>query len=408
MDTSIDLSGMTPKHAEHYQRSLKSIPWATQTNAKRYDGELVPSRPPFLKRAKGCRVWDLDDKEYIDFKASLGPIILGYQYPLIEDAIKNQLSNGVLFSMASPIEIEAAEAILNTLGWAEKIRFMKTGADVCACCLRLARSKTKRNKFATSGYHGYQDWFALTWPNNGVPDVLNDFSHSLPYGDIAAIEALFDEHGSELAAVIVSPFEWDQAPSQKFLKTLRAKCSEYGSVLIFDEILTGFRLAKGGAREFFDVEPDLAAYAKAIANGYPLSAYAGKAEFMDTLDKTIITTTYAGETLSLAASQAVMQVLNNEPVIDHIHVLGQTMRDAFDDIFREFNYPAHTVGLSPAVTIQFEGDESEQSAKRVELFNILYEKGIFANKEWFITYSHTASDIAKTVDEMHQAVKQIS
>ena len=166
MKDPIDISGMTPKHAAHYQRALKSIPWATQTNAKRYDGELIPSRPPFIKKAKGCRIWDLDDKEYIDYKASLGPIILGHQYPEVDDAVRKQMESGVLFSMASPLEAEAAEAILNTLGWAEKIRYMKSGADVCACCLRLARSKTKRNHFLTSGYHGYQDWFALEWPNN--------------------------------------------------------------------------------------------------------------------------------------------------------------------------------------------------------------------------------------------------
>ncbi|MDQ8183114.1 aminotransferase class III-fold pyridoxal phosphate-dependent enzyme [Pelagicoccus sp. SDUM812005] len=407
MNPSIDLSSMSPRHAAHYASALKRIPWATQTNAKRYDGELVPSRPPFLKRAKGCRVWDLDNKEYIDYKASLGPIILGYQYPDVDDAVSRQMFEGVLFSMASPLELEAAEAILNTLGWADKIRFMKTGADVCASCLRLARSKTKRNHFLSSGYHGYQDWFALAWPNNGIPQDLNAYSHAIEYGDLQAVDDVFETWGHDLAAVIVSPVEWHKEPDPAFLKKLREKCDAYGSVLIFDEVLTGFRLAKGGAQEFFGVTPDLAAYAKGIANGYPLSAYAGKADFMNALDQTIITTTYAGETLSLAASKATMQVFQQEPVFEHIAKLGQTLRDGFDSIFQEFSYPARTVGLAPAVTIRFEGDSAAQSAARIKLFDQLYQRGIFANKEWFITYSHQESDIAETLEKLRDSLKAI-
>ncbi|MDQ8198018.1 aminotransferase class III-fold pyridoxal phosphate-dependent enzyme [Pelagicoccus enzymogenes] len=407
MNSQIDLSKMTPAHAAQYANASKRIPWATQTNAKRYDGELIPSRPPFLKRAQGCRVWDLDGKSYIDYKASLGPIILGYQYPEVDDAVRKQMQDGVLFSMASPLELETAEAILGTLGWADKIRYMKTGADVCASCLRLARSKTGRNHFLTSGYHGYQDWFALAWPNNGIPTDLHKFSHAIEYGDLQAVDEVFDSVGHELAAVIVSPVEWHKAPSPKFLQKLRDKCDAYGTVLIFDEVLTGFRLAKGGAAEYFGVTPDLSAYAKAIANGYPLSAYAGKSEFMNALDRTIITTTYAGECLSLAAAKATMDVLRREPVNEHIAALGQTLRDGFDSIFQESSFPARTEGLPHAPTIQFAGNEEEQSAARIKLFDQLYQRGIFANKEWFITYSHQERDIAETLEKFRDSVKSI-
>lgn len=408
MNTQIDLSKMTPAHAAHFANASKRIPWATQTNAKRYDGELVPSRPPFLKKAKGCRVWDLDSKEYIDFKASLGPIILGYQYPEVDDAVRKQMNEGVLFSMASPLELETAESILGTIGWADKIRYMKTGADVCASCLRLARSKTGRNHFLTSGYHGYQDWFALAWPNNGIPSDLQKYSHSIEYGDLQAVDAAFESVGRDLSAVIVSPVEWHKEPNPEFLRKLRAKCDAFGVVLIFDEVLTGFRLSKGGAAEYFGVTPDLAAYAKGIANGYPLSAYAGKEEFMDVLDRTIITTTYAGDCLSLAAAKATMDVFSREPVFEHIASLGQTLRDGFDAIFQEFSLPARTVGLPHAPTIQFAGNEEEQSATRIALFEQLYRRGIFANKEWFITYSHQESDIAETLEKFRDSVKAIA
>ena len=399
-------TGMTASHEALYLRALKIIPWATQTNAKRYDADLIPARPPFIERAKGCRMWDLDNKEYIDFRCSLGPIILGYLYAEIDNAVRQQMDKGALFSMASPLEIETAEAILETVGWADKIRFMKTGADACACSLRRARSFTGRDHLLTSGYHGYQDWFALAWPNSGVPKSLNDYVHLIDYGDLEAIDRIFDRKGDQLAAALVVPVEWDREPSAEYLQKLRSKCDEYGTLLIFDEVLTGFRLGKGGAQEYFGITPDLSAYAKGMANGYPLSAYAGKARYMDTLNQTIITTTYAGETLSLAASKAVMEVIKREPVFDHIFAMGERLREGFDAIFNETGFPARTVGLAPAVTIVFEGDEKQSSARRRDLFNILYENGIFANNEWFISYSHQAGDIDETLDKMREALKE--
>lgn len=399
---------MTPKHQSAFERALESIPWATQTNAKRHDSDGVTTRPPFIKRAKGCRMWDLDDKEYIDFRSALGPITLGYAYPEVDDAVRKQIEKGILFSMASPIEVEAAESILNTIGWADKIRFMKTGADANACCLRLARSYTGRDHLLTSGYHGYQDWFTLGWANPGIPESLNQYVHAIDYGDLESIERIFSECGNDLAAVVIVPVEWWREPSKEYLETLRKKCDEYGTLLIFDEVLTGFRLGKGGAQEYFSVTPDLAAYAKGIANGYPLSAFAGKAQYMDTLNRTTITTTYAGETLSLAAAKAVMNIMNREPVIEHLFAMGERLREGFDSLFSETNFPAKTVGLSPAITIQFEDEVDLHSPLRASLFDELYKLGIFANKEWLVNYSHQPEDIDKTVEAMSKAIKQIA
>ncbi|MFQ5752537.1 MAG: aminotransferase class III-fold pyridoxal phosphate-dependent enzyme, partial [bacterium] len=157
---------MNSKNAKHYQKALRRIPWATQTNAKRWYPDEVKFMPPFIKRAKGCRLWDLDDREYIDYRCALGPIILGYGYPEVETAVREQMKSGVLFSMASPIELETAEAIIENVPWLEQIRFMKTGADACSSCVRLARAYTRRDHILTSGYHGYHDWFVLNWPNS--------------------------------------------------------------------------------------------------------------------------------------------------------------------------------------------------------------------------------------------------
>jgi glutamate-1-semialdehyde aminotransferase len=399
---------MTPKHQELFDRALELMPWGTQTNAKRLLPGCEESMPPFIKRGDGCRMWDLDDKEYIDYRCALGPIILGYRYPEVEEAVRKQMENGILFSMASPLELETAEKISKMVPWIDQIRFMKTGADACTCATRLARSYTQRDHILTSGYHGYHDWFAFQWPNNGVPDALKQFIHEVSYGDVEAVERVFDEYGDQLAAAIVEPYDWEEVPGEAFLKTLRQKCDETGTVLIFDEILTGFRLAPGGAQEYYGITPDLVGFAKAMANGYPISAYAGKRHLMEQLNKTIITTTYAGETYSLAAANAVMDVMQSEPVHDHIQRMGQRLKDGMDEIIRETGIPGHTGGVPHMPLIKFDfKDDSKRQEMMNRFFVQLYKRGIFANHRWLISYSHQASDIDETLDKMRDSLKQI-
>ena len=398
---------MSPRNEAHLRRALQTIPWGTQTFAKRADRDGLSNRPAFIQRARGCRMWDLDGREFIDYRAALGPIVLGYHDDEVDEAVRRQLDDGVLFSMASPIEAEAAEAILEVVGWAEKIRFMKTGADATACCLRLARSRTGRDHFLTCGYHGYQDWFAFNWPRPGVPDALRAFVHEIPYGDIEACDRIFDAFGAQLAAAVTVPLEWHLDPDPAFLAHLRRRCDETGAALVFDEILTGFRLAPGGAAEHFGITPDLAAFAKGIANGYPLSAYAGKREWMDTLEQTVITTTYAGETLSLAAALAVMGIYRREPVQTELAKRGARLRAGFHEIFRETGFPASTVGVDPGFVIDFRPAGAGAESLHRRLFEALYDHGIFANEQWFVTYSHQPADLAETLDAMRRAVTKI-
>ena len=398
---------MASQNDSHLERALRTMPWGTQTNAKRPLRDGITERPAFIKRASGCRMWDLDGREFIDYRAALGPIILGYKYEAVDEAVRRQMKRGTLFSMASPIEAEAAEAILQTVGWAEQIRFMKTGADVCTCCLRLARSRTGRDHMLTIGYHGYHDWFAFDWPNPGVPESLKQYIHAVPYGDTEAVDKVFAEHGENLAAAIVVPIEWHMAPDKAFLQHLRDKCDEFGSALIFDEVLTGFRLGKAGAVGAFNIVPDMVGYAKGMANGYPVSAFAGKREWMETLNQTVITTTYAGETLSLAAVIAVMDIFNKEPVHEHIARQGKVLREGFSEIFQESGFPAATIGVDQGCVIDFSAAADKAESLHCQLFNKLYSKGIFANEQWFITYTHHASDIDQTLEAMRQSIREI-
>lgn len=392
----------------YLERAERSIPWGTQTNGKRAHLDGIRNRPAFIKRAKGCRMWDLNGREFIDYRAALGPIVLGYGHPAVDEAVRRQLEEGVLFSMASPIEVEAAESILETLAWPDQIRFMKTGVDVCAACLRLARSRTGRDHFLTCGYHGYQDWFAVAWPNSGVPGPLRSFVHEIAYGDVEAAERTFAQHGPELAAVLVNPVDWNQPARREFLARLRSLCDAHGAALIFDEVLTGFRLARGGAREYFDIVPDLGAYAKGIANGYPLSAYAGRREWMRTLDQMVLTTTYAGETLSLAAAIQVMEIYRTEPVHAHLFTVGKQLRTGMEAIFAKRGLPATTTGLDCAPAISFKPAGPDGPRLHDALFEALYAKGIFVNEQWFVTYAHKATDIEETLDALDSCVSGLS
>jgi glutamate-1-semialdehyde 2,1-aminomutase len=397
---------MTSKNQQHYLKAQELIPWATQTNAKRYKIEQDPM-PPFIDRGLGCRIWDLDDKEYIDYRCSLGPILLGHRHPAVEEAVHQQMEKGVLFSMAAPVELEAAEGILQNIQWAEQIHFMKTGNDANSCCVRLSRSLTGREHILSVGYHGYNDWFACHWPHSGVPDAVRSLVHEVAYGQIEQLESTFAEYGSQIACAVVEPYDWSENPGHDFVKRLRQLCDRYGSLLVFDEILTGFRMALGGAAAFYGVTPDFSAFAKALANGYPLSAFVGKREVMSALNRTVLTTTHSGETLSLAACRATMQVLRAKGVYDHLYAMGRRLREGFSEICREYNAPAVMTGLEVAQTIRFNVPEPENVKMYDRFYSLLYQHGIFANVRWFISLAHQPADIDETLDKMRMAMKEV-
>lgn len=404
-------------NSDFYQRALRTIPWGTQTNAKRLDPAMGEAMPAFIERAEGCRMMDLDGKWYIDYRSALGPISLGYKYPIVEAAVRAQLDKGVLFSMASPIEVEVAEAMCAMIPGMEQVRFMKTGNEVNTAAIRLARAKTGRSKIAICGYHGFDDWFGCgtgkaptSFPRegNGVPPELDPLVIRLPYADTDYARQVFAEHGHELACVLTVPYNWDAVVGHEFLAYLRQATTAHGAVLIFDQVLTGFRLARGGAQEYFGIIPDLSTYAKAIANGYPLAAFGGKYEFMDALDHVIITTTYAGETLSLAAAAATLNVMRTELVHKHIWKQGQKIMDGFDRLAADLGKPWHSFGLAPAAQFHFSDNEGENVALRNAFFRGLFERGIFPARPFLINYSHDNTAIDETLVAFQGALEDVA
>jgi len=393
------------KNEQHLNAALELIPWGTQTNAKRHSKEMGAAMPAFIERAKGCRMWDLDGREYIDYRCALGPIILGYCYPAVDDAVRAQMSKGSLFSMASPLELEVAKEIHAMVPGAEMVRFMKTGADANMCCVRIARAYTGRERLVTCGYHGYHDYFMTGPQGNGVPQCVRELVDAVPYGNLERLNEVFAAKGGQIAALLMEPYNWGEDLSGEFVREARRLTERHGALLIFDEVLTGFRLAKGGAQEFFGVVPDLASYAKALANGYPLSAYTGKREYMSKLNEFVLTTTYAGEMISLAAAKATLAVMRNEPVHAHNRAMGERLMAGMRQVGARAGVNLKALGapVAPRFAI-IDEDKGREEALNTAWRRQLYAHGVFPG--WFMNYSHQPADIDETVEKAHKAMRK--
>jgi len=310
------------KSEEFLKRALETIPLGTQTFSKSRTQYPLGVSPYFLNRAQGCRVWDLDGNEYIDFNSGLASITLGYKDPDVNYAVRSQLDEGVLFSLSHPIEVQVAEKIVEMVPCAQMVRFGKNGSDATAGAIRLARAYTGRDHVAICGYHGWQDWYiGSTSRNLGVPQATRDLTHPFNYNDIDSLHQLFCGRPDQIAAVILEPMNSIE-PKENFLEQVKELTHKNGAILIFDEMITGFRLANGGAQEYFKVTPDLATFGKGLANGYPLSAVTGRGELMRLFEEVFFSFTYGGETLSLAAALATLTKLQRQPVIETLRRQG--------------------------------------------------------------------------------------
>ena len=386
-----------------FERARHLMPWGTQTNAKRPDPALADVMPLFIERAEGCRMQDIDGRWFTDYRAALGPIILGYRHPTVEVAVRAQMEKGVLFSMAAPIEVAVAEQLVAMVPGLEQVRFMKTGHEANAAAVRLARAFTGRDHLFTCGYHGHSDWFA-SGEGSGVPRALDALVTRLPYGGLRAAERAFAEKGDRLAALLMVPYDWGEDVAHDFVHRMRELTRAHGALLLFDQVLTGFRLMLGGAQEYFGVIPDLSIYAKALGNGYPLSAFGGRRDVMAKLSDVMITITHGGEALSLAAADATLRVLRTEPVLDHLWRMGERLREGFDTAARALGLPFHTYGLPPAVRFRFHPEPATDLTLRQRFFRELLQRGIFPADPFLLTAAHLPADIDETVVAIRDAL----
>ncbi|MCU1411438.1 MAG: aminotransferase class [Rhodoglobus sp.] len=317
---------------ERYTRSLeylataeKVIPLGTQTYSKSRKTFPPGLAPLYATKARGSHIWDVDGNEYVDLMSALASVNLGYADPEINAAVAAQLENGTTISLTHPIEAEVAQLIIDLVPSAEKVRFGKNGSDATTAAIRIARGFTGHDDVITCGYHGWQDWYIGVFPsrNLGVPRAYSDLIHPVPFNDLAAMEA--ELKARPTAAVILEPMTTDW-PAEGYLEGVRELATKYGAVLVFDEMVTGFRFANGGAQEYFGVTPDLSTFGKGVANGYPLSAIVGRADLMTVLETAFFSGTFGGELLSLTAARVVLERIKSTDVIQQLAVKGEALR----------------------------------------------------------------------------------
>lgn len=396
------------KSLELLERAKKVIPCATQTLSKGYTQWSVGAAPLFLDSAKGAEVFDVDGNAYIDYAMALGPFILGYGDPDVDAAILEQLKKGTMFTLPHPLEVEAAELIVESVPCAEMVRFGKNGSDATSAAIKLARAYTGKEKIIVCGYHGWQDWYiASTERNKGVPQSYKDLVIKMEYNHIASLELILKNHPGEIAGLILEPV-YVNPPHAGYLESIREITKKYGIVLIFDELFTGFRWSLGGAQEFFNVIPDLACFGKAMANGMPISAIAGKREIMKEFEEVFFSFTYGGETLSLAATVATIKKLKKENVHQYIWEIGQYLKDGVEKLIKknDLNEYLGILGYPFKSAFNFKATNEVSSLEMKTYFQQeCASRGVLFIGYHLCSFAHTKADIDFTLEVYDDVMK---
>ena len=389
------------KSQEYLVKAEKIIPCQTQTFSKgpKYFPKGVS--PVYIQRGQGSHVWDVDGNKFIDFILGLGPITLGYNYPVVNEAIKKQLEDGIIFSLPHPLEVELSELLTELIPCAEMVRFSKNGTDVTNAAVRLARAYTGKPKIAYYGYHGGgNDWYGITTDKNaGILKILRDYIVPFEYNNIDSLWKAFATHRDEIATVIMEPMI-NIPPKNNFLEEVKELTHKKGAVLIFDEIVTGFRWALGGAQEYFNVTPDLATFGKGIANGMPLNVLVGKAEIMRLLEDVFFSYTFAGECLSLAAGLATIQEMRDKKTIEHCWRIGERLMQGLTILGVQcMGYPCRPMLILPNDSPYMRSLVIQELTKR----GILIHSGLLLN----FCFSHSEKDIVQFLNAFEIVLKLI-
>lgn len=406
MPNKIDLNNDYPvieKSEDLFKRSLGLIPSNTQTLAKGPTQYVNGMAPKYLVRGKGSHVWDVDGNEYIDYNMGIGPLSLGYAYPKVDEAIKKQLKNGITFSLVHPLEVEVAEIIRDIIPNAEMVRYSKTGADVTSAAVRLARAYTGKNKILCCGYHGWHDWYvSVTARNHGVPEAVQAITYTFDYNNIDSLKDSIDD---DVAAVILEPVVF-QEPKDNFLHKVADLCKEKNVVLIFDEMWTGFRMALGGAQEYFGITPNLATYSKAVANGMPISILTGKKEIMQLADEDIFFyTTFGGEALSLAAVKATITEMKEKNVPAYLDKQGAILKDGYNRIAEKLGMDyTKASGYNWRSIISFDAKAGDPLILKSLVQQEMFKRGVLWGGFHNMSFSHSDEDIEHTLKAYEQVL----
>jgi glutamate-1-semialdehyde 2,1-aminomutase len=362
--------------------------------------------PQFVAEAKGCRFVDTTGRVYVDWVVGWGSALLGYRRPEIEEAIRKQLSAAPTLTMPHALEVEVAERIVEMVPCAEMVGFGKNGSDAVTAAVRLARAVTERDVVLQFGYHGFHDWFAAgDGAIRGIPVCFSGLVHPFPYNDIAALESLFDQHRGKVAAVVMEPFR-TELPRDGFLEKVRDLTHRHGALLVFDEMITGFRVARGGAQELTGVVPDLACFGKALSNGMPLSAFTGPRDLMRSADSVGVDMGCRGETLSLAAARAALDLYAAEPIAERAAEVGRAVAAGIEEAAAREKIPLRLVGHPARLELEFEDYGRLTKNALLGLFvQGCLDRGIVTNGLIFPTAAHDGDAIEATIRAAREALR---
>jgi glutamate-1-semialdehyde 2,1-aminomutase len=400
---------------ELQERAERLVPGGCHTYAKG-DDQFPESAPRFITHGKGCHVWDVDGREFIEYAMGLRAVTLGHAYPAVIEAVARQLPLGTNFNRPAVIEVEAAEKLLSFIPGADMVKFCKDGSAALDGAVKLARCHTGRDMIAICGDHPFfssSDWFiGTTGIPGGVPEAIRRLTVKFRYNDLPSLERLFDQYPAQIACVVLEAARTEE-PHQGFLEGLQALCRRHGAITVLDEMITGFRWSKGGAQQVYGIVPDLSCFGKALANGFALSALAGKRELMELGGLNhkrervfLMSTTHGAETHALAAGIATMQVYENEDVIGHLYAQGERLRAGVGAAVAEFELKDR-FGLigRPCSLLYFTRDGSGEPSQpfRTLFLQELLKRGVLA-PSFIMSYSHQNAEIDRTIEVIRECL----
>lgn len=383
------------------EKARKLIPSQTGTFSRAASSFVEGVYPSYVDSASGSEFTDVDGNTYLDYLCGLGPITLGYNYHRVNDAIIKQLNKGILFSLPHPIEIELSELISQIIPHTDMVKFEKSGSNAVTAAVRVARAFTKRDKIAYCGSGGvWHDWqAAMVSRDGGVPSFNQNLIKIFDYNDIDGLNQIFEDNKNEIAAIVLEPTHFEK-PKKDFLKNVRKIADNNNSLLILDEIVTGFRFDLGGAQKFFDIKGDLVCFGKGMSNGLPISAITGPEEFMNTFDSLWVSSSNNMEVLSMAGCLETIKEMKEKKTIEHCWRIGQKLFDGWNNIASKYNFNLKMEGYPIRMNPKFFDSKMKESLPfKAVAFQEMVKKGFFISplNAIYLSYSHSNENIEKTL-----------
>jgi len=402
-----------PKSESIYEAGKKVIPGGV-IGTRRPENFVPGAYPLYVKEGKGSHFKDVDGNEYIDFLAGFGPVLLGHAYDAVDNAAIERIRKGFCFDLSQDIQNTLAEQVIECIPCAEKVIFVLSGSDATTAAIRLARTYTGRDKILKFGYNGWHDWCVPI--ATGVPAKAREDIIPFTYNDIVSVEKAMEKYKGQVAGIILTPLAHEfnhpiEFPKDGFLQKLRDITRAEGSLLIYDEVRTGFRLALGGAQEYFGVTPDIGVFGKAMANGYAIGMVTGRDDIMMANQKAYISSTFFYNSFPMTASLATINEIREKNVIPHIWRLGEKLQEGMRDILKKYEIPAEVSGPPPMPFLTFKSDPQKRHQERRRIFYTeVIANGVFLHPfhHWYILFTHTDKDIEMTLSVIEKTMMKIT